>query len=344
LSGTLNALQTELSGFKEFQLFGRIGLDFEAQKSFLSSPSLFECLPYDAFERFRGEVWMQDILTRMDQEKKFQFDTEEGKAFWSKEDFNLKWFPSPLKNCGNSLEKEKKCSPNFVDFFQDPMVKILNQSYYGTHDDMLKLMEKYFAMGDKPLLIYNEILKNKLHLLENPKVPMTIIYSSLLNTSKQIRYLINPKEQTVKKNDFFWDEEIEFGKGDGNILGSSILVPASKWIWEHQKKVDNAKSIKVVEICSNYQNFLNENLQENSSFYSGYDCKCLDTQNINNCKHTCLISEDGVINLVFNVIKRHPKVENMAMPLINYENLEDKCFALNLPLEVENIINFLKNS
>ena len=204
-------------------------------------------------------------------------------------------------------------------------------------------MEKYFATKGNPLAIYTETLKNNLHLLENPEVSMTIIYSSLMNTTKQLSYKSDPKEQTVKKQDFFWDEETGFGRGDGNILASSVLVPASKWIWEHQNKIKGAKPTKVVEMCSNYENMFSDNLDE-LSFYSGGGCSCLETENINNCKHSCMISDDSVIRVVFDAVRKHPKVWGRILPeKINYQLLEKECFQLELNLEVEDVINFLIN-
>ena len=343
LMGTLNALQAEISGFKEFQFYNSFGLVFDAQKTFLSSPSLFESLPFDTFERFRNTEWMQDILARMEQEKIHQLNTSEGNKFWLEGEYNLKWFPNPLELCSNNLEKTRNCSPDFIDFSVSPLVRIGNQSFYGSKEDLLQLVEKYFATKGNPLAIYTETLKNNLHLLENPEVSMTIIYSSLMNTTKQLSYKSDPKEQTVKKQDFFWDEETGFGRGDGNILASSVLVPASKWIWEHQNKIKGAKPTKVVEMCSNYENMFSDNLDE-LSFYSGGGCSCLETENINNCKHSCMISDDSVIRVVFDAVRKHPKVWGRILPeKINYQLLEKECFQLELNLEVEDVINFLIN-
>lgn len=340
-TGTLNSLQAELSGFKEFQFENVIGLSFNAQKSFLGSPSLYECLPFDTFERFKDEEWMNEIIERIEQEKKFPANSEIGREFWTKNNFSLNWFPSPIETCGNNLDQEKKCSTNLIDFSKEALVKIGNKEFFTTKEDLFDLIRNYSAFQKEPLKIYQSALENKLNLLQNPNVPTTIIYSSLLNTTKRINYKINPQEQTIKKNEFFWDEELIYGKGDGNMLSSSILVPASKWIWELKNQTPNAKPIKVYEMCSNYENSQNNS---HDSIFSGYECKCLKNNEIKNCIHSCLISDSGVIDLIFQRIKKHPKIEkNRKLLEINYESLEEKCYALTLSVQVSNITHFIKS-
>lgn len=321
-SGTLNALHTEISGFKEFQYFDILGLDFDAQKFFLLSPSLYESIPYDTFERFQNETWMKEVIKRVEEEKIYGFKNNESVSYWLNQNYSLSWFPSPLENCGNLLEKEKKCSSSIIDYLSEPLVTIENKGYFSKKQDLLDLISNFSISKNESLHIYQESIKNQLNLLKNPEVPMTIIYSSLFETKKSIIYKSDPNSQTNLKEDFYWDEEIIFGKGDGNVLTSFVLVPASKWIWEYKNKISNSKPIKIIEICSDY------NSSSGEQIYQGQTCECLQ-ENKDNCKHSCLISENGVIRSIFNVVKNAKISENPNFTEgFDYKNFEKLCFAL----------------
>lgn len=326
LAGTMNALLASLSGFKEFQYLNIFGLDFEAQKSFLSSPSMLECFPYDSFERFQNESWMKEIINRIEEEEKYSIlNNSESFTYWNSSNFGLDWFPSPFEKCSNLHKLNKNCSEYFINFLKEPIVKILKENFYAKKDDFLKLIKNFSLVGNDSLEIYDEILKHKLNNLENPNVETIIIFTSFYDTIKKITYKKNPREQTQMQQDFFWDEEISYGKGDGNVLTSSVLVPASKWIWEFKNKKSNAKKIKIIEICSNFNNFeINE-----EDVYVGQKCSCLE-DNQENCKHSCLISENSVIYSIFNIVKNITKNENFQMDKMkNYKDIQEICYILN---------------
>lgn len=322
-AGTLNPLQAALSGFKEFQYFNIFGLDFEAQKSFLLSPSLLECFPSDSFERFQNESWMREVINRIEEEKKFTiFDNDT----FNSSNFSLSWFPSPLEKCSNFRKENESCSNYFINFLKEPIAKIMDEDFYAKKDDFFKLIKNFSIVGNDSVEIYEEILKHKLNNLENYNVETTIIFTSFFDTIKKITYKSNPREKTQIQQDFFWDEEMLYGKGDGNVLTSSVLVPAAKWIWEYKNKKANAKKIKIIEICSDFNN---SGMNGEDFFYLGQKCSCLE-ENKENCKHSCLISEDSVIYSVFNIVRNITKEENFQMDKMkNYKDLQETCYVLN---------------
>lgn len=43
-----------------------------------------------------------------------------------------------------------------------------------------------------------------------------------------------------------------FGRGDDTVATYSSLMPGLKWAYEFEKKVQNAKPVKIVDYCSSF--------------------------------------------------------------------------------------------
>lgn len=87
--------------------------------------------------------------------------------------------------------------------------------------------------------------------IPNPGVQTALIFQTVIPTPSYYTFYSDP---TIagRKNKFATDFTTENSFGDGTVNGWSAFLPALKWSWEFEKKVKNAKGIKTIEMCSNY--------------------------------------------------------------------------------------------
>ena len=94
--------------------------------------------------------------------------------------------------------------------------------------------------------------------------------------------VIDPKI-AGKKNKFASDYSTEQSYGDGTVPSWSSLMAPLKWSWEFDNGVENAKAIKTVEMCSQYNQKMTvyDGYEEGNGGYIGKNeyqglmCECL---------------------------------------------------------------------
>ncbi|CAD8054511.1 unnamed protein product [Paramecium primaurelia] len=323
--GSSKAIRAHLGGdpsFLDTFLGMTVGINyFNQNKAINSASSQVDIYPKLAFFQYQNEPWMQEILKRIQQEKDFiEKKTNNVTA--------LSWFPNPNELCTNLTDFKSECLIHLQDL-KEHFIEIENKQF--TAQDIKELLDKYTINGTLISQYYQNYQSNPLNTLQNPEVPFIVLYGGFAQTEYQFKYLKNPYHEVLDKQDFYFPNFTTYAVGDQTVLTSSALTPAIKWIYEHQNGISE-NPIKVIQYCSNYKGSLQLDLfdavidgqkQITQSGYIGLECECLKKgAALSDCKHSCLINDKFVVDLVSQLVRNNQKASIDKTPL-DKNQLED---------------------
>ncbi|CAK70541.1 unnamed protein product (macronuclear) [Paramecium tetraurelia] len=333
--GSSKAIRAHLGGdpsFLDTFLGMTVGINyFNQNKAINSASSQVDIYPKLTFFQYQNEPWMQEILKRIQQEKEFiENKTNNVTA--------LSWFPNPKELCTNLTDFQSACLIHMQDL-KEYFIEIEDQKF--TAQDIQELLDNYTINGTLISQYYQNYQSNALNTLQNPEVPFIVLYGGFAQTEYQFKYQRNPYHEVLEKLDFYFPNHTSYAIGDQTVLTSSALTPAIKWIYEHQNGLSE-NPIKVIQYCSNYKGSLQQNLfdsvidgekQITQSGYIGLECECLKKgAAISDCKHSCLINDKFVVDLVSQLVRNNQKASVDKTPL-SKQQLEDfvkKCSNLQI--------------
>eukprot|EP00331_Platyophrya_macrostoma_P003616 CAMPEP_0176425134 /NCGR_PEP_ID=MMETSP0127-20121128/11226_1 /TAXON_ID=938130 /ORGANISM="Platyophrya macrostoma, Strain WH" /LENGTH=700 /DNA_ID=CAMNT_0017806273 /DNA_START=20 /DNA_END=2122 /DNA_ORIENTATION=+ len=309
--GATKVARMLFGGAKEMLFMDFVGVQFFNQKKMLAaSSSTFDLLPKDTFFRFKNERWMKELVARINLEKTYPPDTEEGAKFWltaDKEKLPLSLFPVPTAACVEQpgRKRPKECLTLLTDLSIEPVAVIDNKKYYAKQSSIEDLIREHYTLHsvEKALSMYRDSLAAGIHEFKNPKVPVVVVYGSHLHTERSIHWDESPSKLTV--HDAIADPSNTFhSHGDGSVEVSDSLPIALKWAYEHLDGVKDAKPVKVAEYCSEY------NLKESAwdsvdsngvkkmdkTEYIGVPCYCQErTTNGEVCNHASMLDDIDLV-------------------------------------------------
>mmetsp|Transcript_7536 Transcript_7536/g.6835 ORF Transcript_7536/g.6835 Transcript_7536/m.6835 type:complete len:416 (+) Transcript_7536:702-1949(+) len=292
LPGAGQALNYAVAGDWTWNLNQFAGMSHKAMSQLLATDtSLMDLIPKDTMERFQNEQWMIDWATRQGLEDKYDVKTPEGKAEWEKlvqsGDYPMKWFPDPLQLCSKGFtQRPDHCFMGTYNWSSAAAmifpVDGQNYTFTASHFDIETLMNQYNALIPQ----YNSLKElsktNRVYEMLNPNVTMTILYGSHLNTTQGHYYTENVYTR-AKEGKYNRPNRTIFTPGDNTVPTASALIPAFKWAWEFENKVENSKPLKFLEWCGtlNQKGTVYDKLDPNSPYvveslaHMGLDCDCL---------------------------------------------------------------------
>jgi len=269
--------------------------------------------------------------------------------------YTFKWFPTPLENCTQGYkQKPDNCALNMYNWSALPIVNIMGKEFYVGSEEIGDLFENY--VNTIPPDDYTSFLEdantNHIYLLQNPEVPVTVIYDGHLKTEQSFTWNYDPTDKT-SKDSFALPNVTTYTQGDGTVPVTSALLPGIKWSWEYENKdsgnITNPHPVKIVEFCSTYNNkpSIYDNLGGNDTHritkneYIGMSCDCnsgTDSKPIDgdDCNHSVAVSDSNFVRLLADISftnQRISDVENTGAYLLSESELKkvsQTCPAMNL--------------
>ena len=373
--GATKALKIVIGGDDEF-IWHHLGLSFFSQKMFLgSSSAAYDLLPKDAFFRFQNETWLKDVLKRLNLQKSYNINTDEGKNFWKQaeldENYTYTWFPTPLQQCFSGFtDRSNSCLLTVDDWSSTPLLSIETDSftkdYYANYPNITNMLESFAKFSNYTLELLNDAYENKIHELINPEVPILLIYGSHSPTEYVAQYYYDPNPVTSSGSFAFPSNETTTA-GDTAVPSTSAILPGLKWAWEFDnknsiKELAHAKPVKMIEWCSHYNakewiydtNYTNETNEFLNNEYIGLNCSCQPKPGLQTsgdyCVHSSIMNDQYFINLMVNIAKSYQNVNNISNTFahnttaFDLESLVDACPTLTSNKLTQDIGDLIKSS
>lgn len=165
-------------------------------------------------------------------------------------------------------------------------LKAGDDEYYNTTEDLQKAFDKHTITITADQFKRQKEVIDMFDELPNPGVKVINVYGTHSDVYVQLTYDESPKKYT-SQDKYYFPKESKYIKGDGTVCSTSALVGPIKWKIENDKKLENSKPVRFVEMCSN--NSLTKNVNnvkaENGeltfeeSGYNGIECECTYEQN-----------------------------------------------------------------
>jgi len=327
LSGSPKAVLAYVGGDSEFSFGDQFGLQYSAQKKLVQSSSgSFDVLTKDPFTEFAGEEWLNEWQTRITLEKNYNVSFTSGKAKWNEltksGNYPFKWFPTPLEQCFSGfLNRPNECALFMYDWSKEPIVEIGETKFNANQNDLNKLFKEYVRSTDKSDALFSDVRTNNIFKLENPGVPVTLVYGSHMPTMKSFTWNYDPRKNTEREK-YAPPNKTTYTLGDKTVPTASSLLPAFKWSWEFDNKekagLPHAKPVKTVEVCSRYNNKgtiydqklsnLKYKVLENE--YIGLECACAENNRVvpgDACAHSPILTDAGLIKLLKTIAYANAK-------------------------------------
>ena len=237
--GAMQATKVVLGGDDEYFFFKMIGFHFNASSTSLGSfPVMYELMLKNMYTKYQDQPWFQWIQKRLDYEQGTTSYADSGMYFWPPVD--EKCTPDSFKN------RDSKCFSGLDDMRKVPSVKVGDLEYDLSDNEKL--------IKDWPLSEFSEsnikFLKDtEYEKLDNPTVPMVLVFSKANDTIRQTKYKWKISDYT-QKGEYPKAEDV-MSYGDGTVPSNSALFPALKWAYEFDNKKDYAekgKNFKVVSL------------------------------------------------------------------------------------------------
>ena len=299
--GAPKAYYFMLVGNKQFS-FGNFGMNFWVFKKAAGlAPSLYDMMPRTNWLTFADQPWMQSIKKRIAVEQNLPFSGSVAPEL----DIVSKILPPASATCFAMKWKTRseKCISGldeFDDFMQigDEVISLANlEEGLKKHSFEPKAFEFYSA---------DKAVRSQYDNLDNPGVPTTIIYSSLMDTTKKYIFKKSPYEEAIKEDaKFLKADDMVSTIGDGTVLGTSAIAAGFKWAYEFDRKtVPGSKPIRFAEVCGTYnrQAFVGQKGDFNNNEYLGVDCKCTSGSE-KGCDHLGVVSDPGVLSFIVNSLQ-----------------------------------------
>jgi len=298
------------------------GIDMRTWKlsagSFLS---IFELAPWTTYTTQASQPWMQKIKARIAYEQGqssdpvFNFLPTKDKICFSK-------FTN--KNCASGLEDFEQ----YGSYLGNPLTNANYRSWMNQHSFDTHAAQTW------------PILDQRFETQPNPGVPTVVLYSQVLATEGKYNYKIDPLVAS-NANRFCTDKEAPWTpwKGDTTVPSTSAVTPALKWAYEFQTQLPNAKPIKLVDICSEYNvkpspydgtDSSGRNILNNVG-YIGMICDCTQSAD-RHCDHESMLFLPQMLDFFAKTLMTNDKetvsqtVQNMTEQQL--ENYQQTCQVL----------------
>lgn len=278
---------------------GAVTLDFTTfSKTVVTYPSIFDLMPRNTWNLFKNTNWLKSIQNRI--------SLEHGQPpvhnLTPEEDIVSQIFAAPSDTCFNKVypaRGDASCK-TFLDDF----------SYFGSingqdiHADNIEFsLERYSFNNFAAELFDQEDKRYDYDLVDNPKVPIVIIYSGLAQTAKEFHWNSDPTIITRGSNPNFVEPDTVINNvGDNQVIIASSLAPGLKWAAEFNAGTagEYAEPVVFAEICS-IKNQKTSVYQQNKSVthneYQGIACKCA-ADDTEACNHTGLVSDPNTVSYI----------------------------------------------
>ena len=311
---------------------GAVTMDFATfSKTVVTYPSIFDLMPRDTWNLFKNTNWLKSIQNRIN----LEHGVPPAHSLTPQEDIVSQIFPAPTEKCFNHVftaRGDDTCK-TFLDDF----------SYFGSingqdvHGNTIEQsLETYSFNPFAAELFDQEDKRYDYDLVENPKVPIVIIYSGLVDTGKEFHWNSDPTVITRSSNPNFVEPDSVINNiGDNQVIVTSSLAPGLKWAAEFNAGTAGqyAEPVVFAEVCST-KNPKKSVYQQNKSVtqneYQSIPCKC-DPSDPEPCNHTGLVSEPNVVAYIADSLLD----EQTASPVKKFDNwTEDqvKAFVNNCDL------------
>ena len=360
-AGAPKALMSALGGDPSFQFGFGIGINFFTQARLVGgASSTQDLIPKDLYFRFKNETWMQDLLKRAELEKKYDPTTQEGKRFWDQIDLHdlpYSFFPNPSETCFIGFtSRNSQCMIGVSDLTTEPVVTISGKNYYANRTSIQKMIQEHYTLrtADDFNNMWNDSLEAGVESFTNPGVPIVYVYASHIPTEKRVEW-DDPPELNTQEGRFSFPTKRAMGNGDGTVEVSFSLPPAFKWAWENinNGQKNNAKPIKIVELCSTYEKSgaiwddsdVNGTHIMTTTTYVGLPCRCGDSLPTDggDCFHSQMVNDPFVNELIMEVIETNQTVSDkgaaIAYKLSNaaIQRLQKEIPSLTRPRKDQNV-------
>jgi len=334
LAGAPKATKIAIGGDYEF-MWHQWGLNFYGQKKIISGEeSIIDLQPKDTFIRYANQTWMKELMQRIELEDNYSIYTPEGRAKWEElsrsGNYPFNWFPSPLENCTQGFtQRMNHCGLNMYNWSATPIATIEDKNFSVSTEDLADIFEQYVTMipPDNYEYFLEDTMTNNVYLLQNPEVPVTIIYGSHLYTERSFIWDYNPVDYTTK-DEFAIPTKTIMTQGDGTVPVTSALLPGIKWAWEYDNKdkinIPHAKPVKIAEFCSNLnaRGTIYDDLNEDGQFkvtkneYMGVSCACkaTDDKPIDGsiCDHADIVGDAEFVKFIANIAFTNQRIEDVT--------------------------------
>jgi Lecithin:cholesterol acyltransferase len=275
---------------------GAVTMDFTTfSKTVVTYPSIFDLMPRNTWNIFKDADWLKSIQNRISLEQ----GLPPAHSLTPEQDIVSQIFSPPTDKCYSQVfaaRGDDSCK-TFMDDF----------SYFGSingekiySDTIEQSLEKYSFNPFAAELFDQEDKRYDYDLVENPQVPTVIIYSALVNTSKEFHWDSDPTTITRSSNpNFVEPNSVVPNLGDNQVIITSTLAPGLKWASEFNSGVAGkfAEPVVFAELCST-KNPKSSIYQQNKSViqneYQSIPCSC-NASDTEPCNHTGLVSEPNVV-------------------------------------------------
>eukprot|EP01017_Pseudomicrothorax_dubius_P027256 TRINITY_DN3115_c0_g1_i2.p1 TRINITY_DN3115_c0_g1~~TRINITY_DN3115_c0_g1_i2.p1 ORF type:complete len:371 (+),score=92.92 TRINITY_DN3115_c0_g1_i2:65-1177(+) len=339
-TGAAKALECVLGGNPDYVVSFNFGLRIAGQRYLAQTNSVFaDLIPSFNYFLFKDEPWAKELYARALLESKFDPATPEGAAFWSNysnssENRHLKFFPLPTERCFSGFKGRKDhCSLNMNDMLHETSAVIGDAMYDYSFKDILEVLEKHSMVTPAIRDFLTERNNSKLPWLPNPGVPTAVAFYSHLVTKTGLIYNQDPKLATEANKAYHPDGVTNTG-GDDVVPTAGPLLAATKWAYEFETGVENAKPVKVLEFCSSYNqrgSFYDAEASPksvNANEYIGVGCACQPEAGGSTsgefCRHSTMIRDAGIMDYIGSILDANafnPEFKDAAFVNLTEEDL-----------------------
>ena len=289
-----------IAGSDMYSIFNFFGLSVNNIIKFLdNSLSVYEIRIHDPFVLFEGEKWFEKIKMRIDYEKGVFND-------FSKSGFDF--LPKKDDICSSENNKfDPFCIMGFFNSTKHYYISINNKEYFEKDlDDLIKEI-KIVKDAENYINITSEADLSK---LENPGVSYIGFVLRTMPTPAVLIWNEDIK-QYLNKGEYYPPNKILNSYGDETVSTTSLLLAPLKWAHEFDEKKPNAKPIKIIDVCSIYnqrntvydENDFDKEFKINKNEFIGMNCEDFDKEIPRSAVHARLISDKYWIDFFSNILK-----------------------------------------
>eukprot|EP01016_Furgasonia_blochmanni_P045037 TRINITY_DN6302_c0_g1_i6.p1 TRINITY_DN6302_c0_g1~~TRINITY_DN6302_c0_g1_i6.p1 ORF type:complete len:662 (-),score=116.65 TRINITY_DN6302_c0_g1_i6:35-2020(-) len=319
-SGMTETLNFIVGGNKHFILPMGLGIKMPAQKIvFEGQASIFDMFPSDPLAIFKGTPWVKEIRRILQK--------EEAKEEWRSSIFDF--LPNTREICENHTNPDKKlCGLGILDLKGAPLVRVGNESYSYEIEDLKALVGNHSLKTKDIDASFEEREKGTTHGLENPGVPMSLLFYSHKGTSSSLTWNEAPRNKTFA-GELYTPDKRTVVPGDGVVPKSCSLVAGLKWAYEYDAGKKGAKPVKLIEMCSRVNNdkgdapiydgkLANGEKVMKQNAYRGLECNCFKDgdHDGDDCDHVTILQDRQVLKYVKEIVQSEERISDFTKTLV----------------------------
>ena len=297
---------TSLSGMN-ISLLKYFGFSYKASVELINGIlSTYETRVKDPFHFYDGKDWFENIKKRMDYEL--------GKIPYKESGFDF--LPSIEDSCSsNENSFDSACVMGFFDSRKYPSIIINNEKYFKK--DLDELIKKY-PTTDRQKDFLKLTKDEEFQQLINPGVPFIPFVLRTYPTAAVFIWDKDLKESREKYQFYDPDRTIN-SYGDETVDTTSLLLAPLKWAYEFDKKTNpNARPVKIIDVCSEYNEKYNiydvynpdSEYKFNKNEFIGMKCDSFNEELPTKSTHSFMIHDTYWMNLVSNILKTNERTFN----------------------------------